>query len=159
MYIGEHDLAKHHAERAATLNPNSAFALYYLGSIIGYGGDPATGIEIIETIERLDPFFCESPAFLEMYGDLLYMARRYEDAIVRFRLIADQIFYIDQEIAFCYAQLGRKNEVKTYVERFERNRPQQWDNVLHYASHMRIVKQDADRAHWTEGYRKAGFDV
>jgi adenylate cyclase len=159
LYVGEHDLSKHHAERAVVLNPNNAIAHYYLAAITGYCGDPDRGIEMLEAIQHLDPFLCQSHTYLEEYGDLLYMAGRYEDAIAAFKRIVDPVFYIDEEIAFCYGQLGRQDEVEKHMYRFEQNRPPKWDSVLHHEAHMRLVKTAADREHWTEGYRKAGVGV
>lgn len=62
-------------------------------------------------------------------------------------------------VAACYAQLGRRDDVRATSARFEAARPQGFDLGEYAAAQYRLSERQADRDHWRDGYRKAGLPV
>jgi adenylate cyclase len=150
-YRGEFERAHQHYDRAIMLNPNDATCLTAMGWALGFTGRPNEGIEQIRLAMRLNPF--HPPWYWEDLAIVLYVARRYEEAIdANRRISATPRPWTLARIAACYAQLGESERARSYAADATRQDPG-----------LRLSRQDlpytrsADAAHWLEGMRKAGI--
>jgi adenylate cyclase len=157
LNLGEHERAQSHIERAMTLNPNDVEVLYRLGAVAAYHGKPQEGLDWMQKAMRLDPFYPDSK--LEPLFDACYMLGAYEKAIDVFRRWRNPPIHMHAEFAAALAQLGRTPEAREAVDTYDRNRPKEHDVSEFAKRHVRLCKFSADRDHWLDGYRKAGFEV
>ena len=157
--LGHHDLARQHIERAMALNPNSARVQGYWAMFLVYSDNPQDAIDAYHRTVKLDPF---SEDFIrkEMLSESYYNLRRYKESnAILFSMLKLPIFYVHQQIAINYAQLGDQENMERHMELYRAELPPSYDEKLLFESHMRICQSDADRQHWTEGYRLTGLDV
>jgi hypothetical protein len=63
------------------------------------------------------------------------------------------------EFAAALAQTGDSEAAAEAVGLYDRQRAEQHDIHAFVQRHTRMCKLQADRDHWLEGYRKAGFPV
>ncbi len=154
-----------HLQRAVTLNPNDADAAAYLGCILVYFGRWEEGLDWISKAKRLNPF---PPANYHWYhGIALYSAHEYGQAV----LAVKQIRVLDRWhhglLAMCYAQMDRMEEagaeIALFLESPERNTTESGDPmstdiqdlIFERVNRYRI---EADRDHFLNGLRKAGWE-
>ena len=71
--------------------------------------------------------------------------------------IDDPYPYFTTVVAACYAQSGRDDEAKHAVARFEDRRPPWFDLPGLVETICGMCRLPDDRAHWVEGFRKAGL--
>jgi adenylate cyclase len=69
-------------KKAHALNTNDYNILYGLGYGLAYTGQPDTGIPILETAQRVNPYHSED--FIRSLGQVYFLAGRYQDAIETF---------------------------------------------------------------------------
>lgn len=60
--------------------------------------------------------------------------------------------------AAAFAQLGRMDEARDAVQRFEKNRPEGWNMEEVIQAHARMCAKPEDGERWVEGFRKAGVE-
>ena len=157
LHLGEHELTESHMKKAMTLNPNDVEVLYRMGAVAAYYGSPEEGLDWMERAMRLDPFYPDSR--LEALFDTYYMAGDYAKAVETFRRWRNPPVHMYAEFAAALAKLGDKNAASDAVEAYDRKRPKQHVISEFAKRHVRICKYQADREHWLDGYRLAGFNV
>jgi hypothetical protein len=69
------------------------------------------------------------------------------------------IFYVHQQIAMNYAQLGNVESSKLHIAKYLASLPDSYDEKLLYESHLRLCARNKDREHWRDGYRLVGMEV
>ncbi len=155
LFCGRHDLAEVHSERAVTLNPNDAEAVYRRGLTLTYGGAPEAGLDWFARALRLDPNMPQG--YLEALFDAHYMAGEYGKALDIYRRWSNPQPYMVVEAAACFAQSNRLDELRTCVREFTKSRPESFDLAAFIRAQMAMCRRPEDREHWLEGYRKAGL--
>ena len=91
--------ADRHYRRAIELAPNDASTLRSYAFYLAYTGRPLEALPFAEQARRLDPV---SPNARMTLGTVLYLARRFDDAVREFEETLD----LDQNIPFARALLG-----------------------------------------------------
>jgi adenylate cyclase len=161
---GQPEIALNYMEKAAALNPNDPTAIAIMGSALSHMGRHAEAVECIKKAMRLDPFHPDW--MFEGLADALYLLRRYEEAGSALRRLKEPPYWIHCKAAACYAQLERRNESRkavasfeqaVEVERGEGNRRASVELAIRDT--QTYLKNQDDRDHWLEGFRKAGFEV
>ena len=154
ILIGEHALAKYHAEKALSLNPNGFLTLVHTAEAMAFLGDHETGLKLIEKAMLNDPFASES--FRENVVDIFFLAGRYEDALDQTLGWPDPPHHVILSKAAILGHLDRISEAKEAVEEFEAGRPEGWDTAEVIRSYCRMCAIPEDAERWLDGFRKAG---
>ena len=103
---------------------------------------------------------------LDVLAHALYSSRRYEAAISAYMRHKEPQYWGHLQAAACYAQLERRDEalnaVAAFEEALERERREgnpgaSIERALRHT--QTYYKNQDDRDHWLEGFRKAGFEV
>ena len=152
LYHRQLDDAAFHFQRAIALNPNEAAGAVYMGVFAAFMGRLDEATLWMEKAFRLNPY---APPWYSMYnGMVLYLARRYADAVVAL----NQVFKPDpwevMYLAASYAQLGRRPEAQAMLAEFQSLRPD--TSVLRFAT-SEPFKNPAELEHLLDGLRKAGL--
>jgi TolB-like protein/tetratricopeptide (TPR) repeat protein len=146
--------AESEAELAAALklDPNHANAWATLSEITAFAGQPETALEQIERALRLDPH----PAawYYWELGLAQYAAGRYEAAVETLRKDATYRSGSRRILAASLAQLGRLTEARREAELYITSNPH---FTIRYWASTQPFRDDAVRAHFVDGYRKAGL--
>lgn len=154
---GRHDRAGDHIKKAVALNPNDSFAAWEMVFYLAYIGRPEEAIEWAQTAIRQNPYHPDW--YLEFLGDAYYMAKRYDEAIETFESWNNRPFWINAELAACYAQAGRFDDACAELEAYERAHPEGSTLEDFFDTHRQVCKIPGDWEHWLEGYRKAGVET
>ncbi len=157
--LGQHTVAGEHLQRAMKLNPNSAQVKGYWAMLQAYMGDPEGAIETYNSAIRLDPF-SQDNLRKEILAESYYMMGEYQLSIdVLESMLKLPIFYVHQQIAIAYAQLGNTEACNHHMEKYRASLPESYDEKLLFESHLRLCARQQDRDHWREGYRLIGQQV
>jgi TolB-like protein len=154
---GDHRLARKHAERAVSLNPNDPFAIYVLGCALSYTGEPEQALEWFARSERLEPYAPDDQR-LDTLCDCYYMLRNYAKVIEIHEVYQNVPAFLYLVLAAAYAQVGEPEKAATAIKSYERLRPPGHDLKTLITYWMRMCSRQSDRDHWLEGFRKAGMD-
>jgi TolB-like protein len=155
--MGDFDLARRHIEEAIKLNPNDYIVLDFAGVIFLYLGDHDEGLTWLHRLSRHDPF--SSDFTRELFFDLYYMTRRYEEAIAVFRGWHNPPSHMYMQLAATYAQLDQMDEARTAMAQHEQTRPAEFNTAQVALAHAQVCARRDDGEHGLEGYRKAGLAV
>ncbi|QIG48993.1 adenylate/guanylate cyclase domain-containing protein [Nordella sp. HKS 07] len=159
VYImaGELELAESHAARGVMLNPNDRHAVGMRGTVANFLGDAQLGIEWLLRARRLDPrsFDAGREPLIEAY----YASHQYAAAIDEFKQWRRPPAGMWLVAAACHAQLGRMDESRAALRRFETERPHEFNFAESVAAQVGMYKRQEDRDHWLDGYRKAGLPI
>ncbi|MDX1431357.1 MAG: adenylate/guanylate cyclase domain-containing protein [Gammaproteobacteria bacterium] len=154
----EHEAALTFARLAVRLEPSSADAHTTLAIVLGYAGQPGAALESIQAAMRLNP---RPPPYLTTYyGWVLFLNRRYDDAIAvlepiattRDRGIADAPREI---LAMAYAESGRLEKAKAQVGLLREREP--FLNLMWYRSIYDYHAREEDLRHRLDALAKAGM--
>ena len=157
--LGRHSLARQHLERAMVLNPNSARVLESWAMLLAYTGDLQGTVDTYHHAIRLDPF-SQDYLRMETVAEAYYMMRKYEESLVVLEsMLKLPIFYVHQQMAMCYAQLGDMKACEKSMAKYRESLPASYDEKLLFESHLRLCAREEDREHWVQGYRLIGMDV
>jgi adenylate cyclase len=157
IHLGEYALTEAHIERAMALNPNDVEVLYRRAMTAIYHGDPHAGLDWMKKAMRLNPYYPEY--WIEILFDGYYMANNYAAAVDVFRQWRCPPIHMFAEFAAALAQMGDVEGTARAVETCERRGFKEHDIAGFIGRHTRMCKLQADRDHWLDGYRKAGFSV
>jgi adenylate cyclase len=157
LMMCEHDLARRHIERAISLNPNDGEVMASAAFVLTYLGDHDEGLRWDRVRWRHDPISADGHR--ENTFDILYMARRYEDAIGAVRGWRNPPIQLHAELAAAYAQNGQPEKAKAALETYLRDLPEGYDIAAMFRQQLRMCAKPEDAEHWLEGYRKAGLDL
>jgi adenylate cyclase len=149
---GLHDEALEALQTAITLNPNDVDSYVILAEALSFAGRPDEAIELVEKAQRLNPV---SPRWYWWFlGFALYVARRYDDAVIALRKGRPPAAMAYRWLALCYGQLGRELDARAAVEEYLRRTPD-----FSLAAHLETIpfQHAQDREHYVESLRKAGF--
>ena len=155
MLDGEIDRAIESVQRAVELDPNGADAKLNLAIVLTYAGRHPEALAAIERVLQLDPK--PKAQVYDYYGLVLYMNRRYEEALKVLRSVGpDGLGDVGLEtLAMASAQLGRMEDAHGAVEAILKRIPSQSVASLRvmYGHHRR--PEDLD--HRMSALLKAGL--
>lgn len=145
--------ARHHQERALTLNPNYDLVVVQYGELLTWLGRPEEGIDWIRKAMRLNPHHPER--FWSHLGKAHFAARQYGDAIEAFMHLSTMDSVQHAFVAAAYAWLGDSTAAAAHLASTKAREPgfglQDVLATLHYA-------READTLHLSDGLAKAGMD-
>jgi len=154
---GRWDEAMVEAKRAIALDTNNPNGYVAMGRLLVKVGQPAEGLEFIETAMRLDP----RSDYLYRQGDAQFHLERYEEAAATLlratkRNPGDEWnFFL---LAAAYGQLGREQEARSAIETFNNMRLEALQRPYTLADiDYWTFKQSAERERLRNGLRKAGL--
>ena len=145
--------ALHHGQRAVALNPNHPTPIAQFGFLHGFLGEPETGLAYFEQARLINPHFEPSWYWRDM-GVVLFVARRYDDAITAFVRSPEMFTWVEAYLAACCIYLGRTEQARAHAARLLQLTP-----GFTIAKFMRreVYKRPEDTAHLTDGLRRAGI--
>jgi tetratricopeptide (TPR) repeat protein len=153
MWRKDLDLAEHHHLRGLALNPNHPGMTAGLGIVYGYLGEPERGLALFDQALALDPHFNESWYWRDK-GTVLFMAGRYEEAIIALKRTPTAMDFVEVYLAACHACLGHDREARHHVEAALRMTPRMTISAFLAVEPFR---RPEDAAHLAEGLRRAGL--
>lgn len=164
LFLREFALARHHLERAETLNPNDARTLANAAMAWAFLGEGKRGVRMAEAAVRLDPYHPDW--YMAGLGLCYYVVRDYQRAIEAMELTPDA-FTCDTRayLAAAYAQSGNIAAAKRHIAEFLRGTSEQWGGdpateapryVEAMMRHNPFLKAE-DAAHFAEGLSLAGL--
>ena len=139
-------------ERAIALDPNEADTWAALSDIAVLAGRVEEGLQQARKAFRLNPF---PPGWYHLIlGQALYAARDYEAAVAA--LSAEAIYATSSRrfLAASLAQLGRLEAARAEADLFLVANPH--FSIGHFVA-SEPFRDEAMRAHFVDGFRKAGF--
>jgi adenylate cyclase len=157
MICGDHELGELHAERALTLNANEALVTYACGLVFTYAGRLDDGLAWLQRAIRYDPRVARN--WYESLIECQYMRCDYQAALDAFKQWQTIPFYMYDIYAACYAQIGDMENAQRAMETYHRLAPEGHDIEKDHQAHIRMMRRQADRDHWLEGYAKASSNV
>jgi adenylate cyclase len=108
---GDHDKAIAEGERAVTLNPGSAFALFRYAETLTYASRTGEAIPLFEKAIRLNPL---APAgYFSAFGTALREAGRLEEAVASYKKALERspdIFMAHAHLAAIYSMQGHEKD-------------------------------------------------
>ena len=151
----EYDKSLASAQRALSLNPNSASLLQSLGgNVYTYLGGANEAVQMIEKAMRLDPRHPVS--WYDRLGRACYAARQYEKAVKALKHIGQpkirQLLYL----AASYGRLGLKEKANAEVAQILKLDPKV---TVETWAEREPYKNSGDKEHWIDGLRKAGIPM
>jgi TolB-like protein/class 3 adenylate cyclase/Tfp pilus assembly protein PilF len=151
----DHGKAVEEAEKAVSIDPNSADALVWLGFCLRYSGRPEEAISLYEKALRLNPF---SPSYY-LHGSAVayYLTRRYDDAIAackRAIAVEPESIWSHFTLSVVYSASNRDKESHVEAEKVLRINPK---FSLEYLEKTLPFKNKADLARLIGDARKAGL--
>ena len=150
---GNFEKALHHARKAVALNSNHAASIAQLGFLHGFLGEPEAGLAYFDQARLIDPHF-EPSWYWRDKGAVLFVARRYEEAIAAFVRSPEMFDWVEAYLAACCTYLGRMEQAHAHAARLLQMTP-----GFTIAKFMRreVYKRPEDTAHLTDGLRRAGI--
>ncbi len=149
---GDHDMARHHQERALALNPNNDLIVVQQGEYLTWIGKPEEGIDWIRKAMRLNPHHPER--FWNHLGRAYFVARKYPEAVEAFRHISTPDKFHHAFLAAALAMAGdpaaaeqHRKQVLALDQTFT---IEGYLATLHY-------KRPEDAAHHREALLRAGL--
>jgi adenylate cyclase len=154
---GETETAGTLLDRAVALNPNSAIACGYSGTMRVSAGDYGGAIERCARAMRLSPLDPWMFIFLSTTGHAHFFERRLDEALVWLRRAHQENPtgpVILLRLASAYAHLGRLDEARATVRRVLELQPQ---TTIARLKQRPVFKNFPDAEFSYEGLRKAGL--
>jgi adenylate cyclase len=150
-----HDQGLAELERAVELNPNDADVLADVGYYFSYAGRAEEGVKFAYQAIRLNPHYPEY--YLLQLGQILFDARRYEDAIKqieRSRNVETVLSCL--YLAASQAALGNKDKAKKAIDRIFKHDP---EATIEKWTQPRVCpySKPEDTQHLRENLRIAGL--
>jgi TolB-like protein len=115
-YLGGHDLALQHCNRALETNPNDYHNICTLGWILTFGGDIEEAIECNSKAINLNPYAPNGCLMTSGFG--LLVRERYEEAVEKLSAISGDNMFKQGALAACYARLGLDREASLTAKAF-----------------------------------------
>jgi len=155
LWNKDHPHAIDELEKAIALNPNYADAIAGLGEVLNWAGRPDEAIGLIKRAMRLNPH--HHAWYLWALGISYASTNRNEEAIELMKrgLIRSPDFLgIHLQLAFLYAETGKKQEAQREVEEILRISP---DATVEWLEQRIPSKDQAIRDRIAKGLRDAGL--
>lgn len=115
-YLGGHDLALRHCNRALEINPNDYHNICTLGWILTFSGRIEEGIACNARAIRLNPYAPNGCLMTSGFG--LLVRGEYEEAIGKLSAIDSENMFKQGALAACYNRLGLEKEAELAAKAF-----------------------------------------
>jgi adenylate cyclase len=148
----EYELAGHHHDPALALNPNDTELMTQRANWLMHVGRPEEALAVLDASLQRDPF--PPTRYWDVRGYILYHLRRYGEAILAFRSVQAEPFWIAGMLAAAYGQLGQLDDARRELDRYLAARPRA---TLGSVADKIIYADKGMHDHWLEGLRKAGL--
>lgn len=113
VWLREHDKAIVEAEKAVSLDPNSAYGYHALGSALDFAGRPQEAIPFLQKSLRLSPTPIDTVTLVRL-GMACRHIGQYEEAVASYkkalRLYGPDHFFAHLQMAVAYGMMGREKE-------------------------------------------------
>ena len=156
QFAGEHAPSLAEAEIAVRLNPSNAHAHFTLGLVLSQVGRPADGIRVIDQGFRLNPYEPGNHFYFCMMSHAHFTSRDI-DAAIEWARKAEQIKPEAREphifLAAALGILGRVDDAQYELAAGEPLEP-----LLKTIGGLFDWQHDADKQHFLDGLRKAGWE-
>jgi adenylate cyclase len=138
-------------KRAIALNPNDVDSYMFLADVKLNQGEIEESLQLIERARELSTR--STNWHKAVYGGALYAGKRYEEARDMLETV-DGMPFAQRLLAMTYAQTGETQKAESAAKRYLERYP---DFTI--AGHMdnKTLQREEDRAHYTDGLKKAGF--
>jgi adenylate cyclase len=150
-----HDAAMEAARQAILLDPSYADGFAVLAQTLAYGGDLKEALTAIRTAKKLNPRYTFAYPLVEAH--ILFQLRRYEDARALLEEVIERnpAFLVGHlTLAATYGHLGMSEEARWLKAEILTMSP---DISAQAEGVSAPYREEADRAHFTEGLRLAGL--
>lgn len=154
---GDLEKAKHHLEKAVTLNPFYPSSLINLGNTLCYLGLHQKGWELIQKGTRLEPRL--PPAMQGAELEALCQFGKCDEAAGVFNSIENPFDYHFLQLAGCLAYGGRMEEARDLVAQFEARRPPWFDVMGFLRKLISVYRVPEDRERIREGFLRLGIEI
>lgn len=149
---GEHDKALAHSERALEFNPNDGDLLANYGQMLTYAGQSKEARRWVDDAMRRNPHY---PGwYASVLSNILYLQKDYEAAVASLNRIGTLAIWDHRLLAASYAQLSLQDEAQQHVKAVLEIDPN--FSLGAFKSKLQF-RRDADKDHFLEGLKKAGF--
>jgi DNA-binding SARP family transcriptional activator/TolB-like protein len=156
--------ARRNLERAVELGPGDAITLAFTGLEFAYAGEATRGFDQAVASIKLNPY--HPPAFCEIMGKLYFIARRYDEALLRLRQAPDRVMTNRGWLASAAAHAGRHDEAKQHAARlrskltryYGAKNLQAMGGPIGYLSGPARFLDEAELDHYREGLAIAGLE-
>ena len=112
----EYELAGHHHARAAALNPNDPQTMAQRANWLMHVGRLEEALATLDASLERDPF--PPTWYWDVRGYVLYHLRRYREAVLAFRSVGAEPFWIAGMLAAAHAQDGDPEAAAAELERY-----------------------------------------
>jgi TolB-like protein/DNA-binding SARP family transcriptional activator len=148
----EFDLAGQHFDRAIGLIPNDTSIAGTRANWLMHIGRLDEALTVLDATLQRDPY---PPTWIwDVRGYIFYHLKRYDEAIVAFRSVRAQPFWVMGMLAASYAQAGQLDNAYRELRSFLAVRP---GATLSSVADKIIYADQRLRDHWLEGLCKAGL--
>ncbi len=148
----EFDLAGHHHARALALNPNDPQTMAQRANWLMHVGRLEEALAALDASLERDPF---PPTWhWDVRGYVLYHLRRYREAVLAFRSVGAEPFWIAGMLAAAHAQAGEPDAAAAELARYVAARP---GATLRTVADRIVYADPRMRDHWLEGLARAGL--
>jgi len=147
--------ALRHSDTAIALNPHDFECMYCRAYVLAANGRYAEALDWLNRASRLSPV--ASYLLAEGYSDFYLWMGEYEKGLAVI-LVQDRVpanTYL--HIAIVYILLGRTEEARPWIERFERERPDHFDVCDYLRFLINVYFRDMRFDDALQGLRKAGW--
>src|ERR1700722_15130561 len=145
-------------ELALRLNPNFALAQGYYGLSLCYSGRWQEGDEAARRALRLSPRDPFSAVYYGIAAYAQFLGRNYDEAMRLSRgaiRLRDDFVGAHRVLSAAAGMAGRFDVAKASLLELRRAQP----NIsLNWIAHQMPIKQNTDREHYLEGFRRAGME-
>jgi TolB-like protein len=148
----DYELAGHHHERALALNPIDTELMTQRANWLMHVGRLQEALAALDASLERDPF--PPTWYWDVRGYVLYHLRRYREAILAFRSLQTEPFWIAGMLAAAYGQLGQLDDARRELDRYLAARPRA---TIGSVADKIIYADKRMHDHWLEGLHKAGL--
>lgn len=153
FYKRQFEDAELHLNQAMSLNPNDPNNAVTMGWLCACLGRPDEGLNWMDKAYRLNPY--PPPWYHSTRGTVLYVARRYAEAVAVLKRVAASLEPWDATyLAASYGQLGFVAEVRPLIAKMHSLYPK--FSIFQYVAGEPFRNAD-DIAHIRDGLSKAGL--
>jgi TolB-like protein len=148
------------AERMVALNPRSEPGYRALGRAANKVGRPAQGLDAMRIARRINPRGDDTGSYAYRIAESYFLLGKYQEALIEFqesRKRSGDNYFSCMMLAGVYAQLGRFEEARVNLEKFNKERAKKGKPPHTLATFYRWAFVPSVRKRYVESLRMAGM--